>query len=140
MLFRSGSHPGAASGHRHSWEHVDEIMSILKTAFPLLALSMEMIVDQVATRFKPGPDEDIYRLVSALLSDALQVRSRRVFAWTTRADPRRVQQYVIRAQHPTDDGLLAETTTSNVARFAENLHPAAVKVRSEPVPSPQLRD
>ena len=72
--FPAGSHPGAASGHRHSWEHVDEIMSILKTAFPLLALSMEMIVDQVATRFKPGPDEDIYRLVSALLSDALQVR------------------------------------------------------------------
>lgn len=70
-----GAHPGAAQGHRHPWEHVDEIMSILKTAFPLLALSMEMIVDQIASRFKPGPDEDIYRLVSALLSDSLQVSS-----------------------------------------------------------------
>lgn len=61
-------------GHRHPWEHVEEILSILKTAFPLLALSMEMIVDQVSTRFKPLPDEDIYRLISALLNDGLQVR------------------------------------------------------------------
>lgn len=84
--FPPGSHPGAASGHRHSWEHVDEIMSILKTAFPLLALSMEMIVDQVATRFKPGPDEDIYRLVSALLSDALQVRLTSSGSYSTEAN------------------------------------------------------
>lgn len=61
------------NGVRHSWEHVDEIMAILKTAFPLLALSMEMIVDQISTRFKPSPDEDIYRLISALMTDALQV-------------------------------------------------------------------
>lgn len=128
--FPPGSHPGAASGHRHPWEHVDEIMSILKTAFPLLALSMEMIVDQVATRFKPGPDEDIYRLVSALLSDALQVRPLLPFRslFVTNHSTFR-QQYVIRAQHPTDDGLLSETTTSNVARFAENLHPVGIKVR-----------
>ena len=65
--------PTPQSGHRHPWEHVEEILSILKTAFPLLALSMEMIVDQVSTRFKPLPDEDIYRLISALLNDGLQV-------------------------------------------------------------------
>ena len=66
--------PATAPGHRYPWEHVEEILSILKTAFPLLALSMEMIVDQVSTRFKPLPDEDIYRLISALLNDGLQVR------------------------------------------------------------------
>lgn len=71
--FAAGMHPNAANGVRHPWEHVDEIMAILKTAFPLLALSMEMIVDQIATRFKPSPDEDIYRLISALLTDAIQV-------------------------------------------------------------------
>ena len=65
--------PATPPGHRHPWEHVEEILSILKTAFPLLALSMEMIVDQVSTRFKPLPDEDIYRLISALLNDGLQV-------------------------------------------------------------------
>jgi transformation/transcription domain-associated protein len=108
--FPPGSHPQAAQGHRHPWEHVDEIMSILKTAFPLLALSMEMIVDQIAGRFKPGPDEDIYRLVSALLSDSLQ-------------------QYVMRASQVSDDGLLSSTTTTNISRFAENLHPTPIKVR-----------
>ncbi|KAM0751100.1 hypothetical protein T439DRAFT_380110 [Meredithblackwellia eburnea MCA 4105] len=110
--FPIGSHPNAAQGQRFPWEHVDEIMSMLKTAFPLLALSMEMIVDQISGRFKPGPDEDIFRLVSALLSDALQ-------------------QYVMRAQQPTDEGLLSETTTSNVSRFAENLHPAHTKAQFE---------
>lgn len=68
-----GYMPPTPPGHRHPWEHVEEILSILKTAFPLLALSMEMIVDQVSTRFKPLPDEDIYRLISALLNDGLQV-------------------------------------------------------------------
>lgn len=96
---------------RQPWEHVDEIMSILKTAFPLLALSMEMIVDQVSTRFKPSPEEDIYRLISALLADSLQ-------------------QFIARASQPQDDGLLSQATVANIGRFAENLHPTGIKVRS----------
>ncbi|SGY18766.1 BQ5605_C014g07468 [Microbotryum silenes-dioicae] len=96
------------NGPRHPWEYVDEIMSILKTAFPLLALSMEMIVDQISTRFKPTPDEDIFRLISALLADGLQ-------------------QFLARAGMPNDDGKLAAPTISNVTRFAENLHPPTIK-------------
>jgi transformation/transcription domain-associated protein len=123
--------PSAPNGHRHPWEYVDEIMSILKTAFPLLALSMEMIVDQVSTRFKPSPDEDIYRLISALLNDGLQVSRR--FAFRSRnvellLRPFSWQQYIQRAGHPSDDGLLSQVTVSNVSRFAENLHPPAIKV------------
>lgn len=70
---QAGINSATPLGHRHPWEHIDEIHAILKTAFPLLALSMEMIVDQVSTRFKPLPDEDIYRLISALLADGIQV-------------------------------------------------------------------
>ncbi len=62
-----------ASVQRRPWEYVDELMSLLKTAFPLLALSMETMVDQILQRLKPTADEDIYRLVVALLSDAIQV-------------------------------------------------------------------
>src|SRR5437773_1177477 len=29
------------------WEHTEEVLSVLKTAFPLLALSMETMVDQI---------------------------------------------------------------------------------------------
>ncbi|KAK4050349.1 transcription-associated protein 1 [Microbotryomycetes sp. JL221] len=96
------------NGPRHPWEHVDEIMAILKTAFPLLALSMEMIVDQISTRFKPTPEEDIYRLISALLADSLQ-------------------QFIQRASQPQDDGMLSQATVANIARFAENLHPTGIK-------------
>lgn len=108
----NGADPAApAPGPRHPWDYIEEIMAVLKTAFPLLALSMEMIVDQISSRFKPTPDEDIYRLISALLTDALG-------------------QYVQRAQNPTDDGLLPQATNTNIARFAESLHPPPVKVRN----------
>lgn len=55
------------------WEYVDEILGILKTAYPLLSLSMETFVDQIYQRFKCTEDEDAYRLVVALLSDGVQV-------------------------------------------------------------------
>ena len=57
------------------WEYSDEIMSVLKTTFPLLALSMETMVDQIQKHFKCPPDEDAYRLIVALLNDGLAVCS-----------------------------------------------------------------
>lgn len=58
---------------RQAWEHVDEVVQILKTAFPLLILSMETMVDQILQRFKATPEEEIYRLICMLLQDAVQV-------------------------------------------------------------------
>lgn len=54
-------------------ELLDEILSILKTAFPLLALSMEKMVDHINVRALPPKEEDVYRFFFALLSDALGV-------------------------------------------------------------------
>lgn len=65
-----GSHP------RQAWEHVDEILQTLKTTFPLLILSLETMVDQIQHKFKPAQEEDVYRHISLLLSDAVHVRSR----------------------------------------------------------------
>ena len=48
-------------------------MSALKAAYPLLALSMETVVDQIQKHFKCPPDEDAYRLIVALLNDGLSV-------------------------------------------------------------------
>ncbi|KXS11669.1 hypothetical protein M427DRAFT_158085 [Gonapodya prolifera JEL478] len=53
------------------WELIEEIHSMLKTAFPLLALSMETMVDQIIQRLKPTADDDMYRLIAALLNDAV---------------------------------------------------------------------
>jgi transformation/transcription domain-associated protein len=60
---------------RQPWEYVEEVMALLKTAFPLLALTMETFVDQILQRLKPTTDEDIYRLIVALLNDGVQVMS-----------------------------------------------------------------
>jgi hypothetical protein len=87
---------------RQPWEYVDEILNILKTAFPLLALTMENTAEQIGQRFKPGTDEDMYRLIGALLNDALQ-------------------QYVARASIPNDPGQLPQMSMANVMRFAESL-------------------
>ncbi len=46
---------------------------MLKTAFPLLILSMETTVDQISHRFKATQEEEIYRLICMLLQDAMQV-------------------------------------------------------------------
>jgi transformation/transcription domain-associated protein len=58
---------------RHPLDYVDEITALLKTAFPLLTLSMETMVDQILYKLKPSMDEDIYRLIVALMTDGVQV-------------------------------------------------------------------
>jgi transformation/transcription domain-associated protein len=58
---------------QRSWEYVEEVVNMLKTAFPLLILSMETTVDQISHRFKATQEEEIYRLICMLLQDAMQV-------------------------------------------------------------------
>ena len=94
---------------RPAWEYADEIMSVLKTAFPLLALSMETMVDQISKFFKCPPDEDAYRLIGALLNDGLQYIGRH-------------------SPHP-EHAKLPPTTESNITRFAETILPPHIRVR-----------
>lgn len=60
---------------RKPWEYVEEILRTLRTAYPLLVVSMEGIVDSINTRFKCPWDEDSYRLIVALLNDGISVSS-----------------------------------------------------------------
>lgn len=83
-------------------EYVEDVASSLKTAFPLLALSVELVCDQISTRFKAVPDEDIFRLITALLQDGMQ-------------------QYINKSVLPNDEGLLPKSTQTNIGRFAGNL-------------------
>ncbi|BFZ59893.1 transcription-associated protein 1 [Saitoella coloradoensis] len=102
--------PAVASPQVHNrqpWEHVDDIMSILKTAYPLLALSMETMVDQIQQRFKCPPDEDAYRLIVALLNDGVQ--------------------YIGRLSSPSEDTKLPPATEANISRFAESVLPKHIK-------------
>ncbi|KAK7430359.1 transcription-associated protein 1 [Neonectria magnoliae] len=90
------------------WELTEEIMSVLKTAFPLLALSMETMVDQIQKHFKCPPDEDAYRLIVALLNDALAYVSR-----TPASFAKNVK--------------LPAATETNITRFAETILPNHIK-------------
>lgn len=85
------------------WDHVDGVLNVLKTAFPLLALTMENMAEQIVQRFKASPEEDLHRLMNALLSEAMQ-------------------QYISRATVSSDDGSLPAPTRQNLLRFSENLH------------------
>ncbi|KAI0167042.1 hypothetical protein GGR52DRAFT_581740 [Hypoxylon sp. FL1284] len=104
---KDGASP-VSTQKRPPWELTEEIMSVLKTAFPLLALSMETMVDQIQKYFKCPPDEDAYRLIVALLNDGLAYVSR------------------MPASYARDVKLPAATET-NITRFAETILPAHIK-------------
>ncbi|KAI9486745.1 MAG: hypothetical protein EXX96DRAFT_53394 [Benjaminiella poitrasii] len=87
---------------------LDEIMAMLKTGYPLLALSMETMVDQIQIKFKAQPDEDMYRVVVILYNDGLR-------------------QILTRLTNPDDTLQLTNTTFSSIARFANSLYPGHLK-------------
>lgn len=93
---------------KRPWDHVEEISAILKTAFPLLALSMETMLDQIQKNFKCPPDEDAYRLIVALLNDGLSYvgRSPNLYAQEIR---------------------LPASTEANITRFAESVLPPHIR-------------
>ena len=90
------------------WEYSEEIMSVLKTAFPLLALSMETMVDQIQKHFKCPPDEDAYRLIVALLNDGLSYIGRMPAAYA-------------------QDFKLPPATEANIRKFAETILPPHIR-------------
>ncbi|OBZ88491.1 Transcription-associated protein 1 [Choanephora cucurbitarum] len=87
---------------------LDEVMSMLKTGYPLLALSMETMVDQIQLKFKPQADEDMYRLVVALYNEG-------------------AQQLLTRLSNPNDTFQLTHATVANIHRFADSLYPGHMK-------------
>lgn len=107
----NGKQTPGASAIRRSWEYVEEIMGILKTAYPLLALSLESLVDQINQRFKCTADEDAYRLGVALLNDGVQ--------------------YLNRLGNPREDAKLPPVTEVNITRFAETVLPKQIRAEFE---------
>ncbi|KAF2754000.1 hypothetical protein EJ05DRAFT_457386 [Pseudovirgaria hyperparasitica] len=93
---------------KKSWDHVEEVSSILKTAFPLLALSLETMLDQIQKFFKCPPDEDAYRLIVALLNDGLT--------------------YVGRSPgYYAQEQKLPGSTEANITRFVQSMLPVHIR-------------
>ncbi|KAF1996459.1 hypothetical protein P154DRAFT_623225 [Amniculicola lignicola CBS 123094] len=93
---------------KQPWDYVEEISAILKTAFPLLALSMETMLDQIQKNFKCPPDEDAYRLIVALLNDGLSYVGRQPHLYGPEVN-------------------LPNTTEANITRFAESVLPPHIR-------------
>lgn len=110
-LSNSAGAANGVAGARRSWEYVEEIMGILKTAYPLLTLSLESLVDQINQRFKCTADEDAYRLGVALLNDGVQ--------------------YLNRIGNPREDAKLPHVTEVNITRFAETVLPKQIRAEFE---------
>ncbi|GMF06155.1 unnamed protein product [[Candida] boidinii] len=108
---RNGTNPNDLSqsfanvpiSQRQPWQHVEEIMGILKTAYPLLSFSLESLVDHISQRFKCDPDSDAYRLVVALYNDGVQSFNR--------------------LPNPREDARLPPTTEANIVKFASSVLP-----------------
>ncbi|TID23090.1 hypothetical protein E2P81_ATG02207 [Venturia nashicola] len=99
---------GEPAKPKKPWEYMEEIMAALKTAFPLLAWSMEAMVDQICIKFKCHPDEDAHRLIIALLNDGLSYVGRQpgLYAQEVKLPP---------------------STESNITRFADSVCPPHIR-------------
>lgn len=70
----SGQNLGSVeNGRRGPTDYTDDLLAILKTGYPLLSLSMENMVEHIVQRLRSTADEDLYRVVVTLLSEAFQV-------------------------------------------------------------------
>ena len=104
--------PQQSTTPKQPWEYIEEVTSILKTASPLLALSMEAMVDQISRQLKATPDEEAYRLIVALFNDALNYVSR---------SPK---TYAAGSRLPTP-------TEANLVKFAESIAPPHIRAPFE---------
>lgn len=108
------------------WEYSEEIMSVLKTTFPLLALSIESMVDQIQKHFKCPPDEDAYRLIVALLNDGLSV-CLNLLASKLRLCANAYQYVGRNPAAYAQDYKLPLATESNIRKFAETILPPHIR-------------
>ncbi|EKM59507.1 uncharacterized protein PHACADRAFT_205724 [Phanerochaete carnosa HHB-10118-sp] len=102
----------AAMPVRLGAECIEEVSQISKSAFPLLVMSLETIVDQIGQRFRSTQEEEIYRLVSMLLQDGLT-------------------QYAARVGNPDDPLHLNKDTTGHLNRLAHNFGNMSAKEEYE---------
>ena len=126
------------------WDYSDEVISVVKTTFPLLSLSMETMVDQIQKHFKCPPDEDAFRLIVALLNDGFSVSipsqyhrcvtselltKHNIQGHTSvPTDTDVIMQYIGRQPVAFAPGHnLPQATEANIKRFAETILPPHIR-------------
>lgn len=64
--------PSESTPKKHPLELVEELFQILKTGYPLLALTMENVVEHIVHRLRSTIDEEFYRVLTSLIAEAYQ--------------------------------------------------------------------
>lgn len=64
--------PMQVDGVRQPFDLQEELIALLKTAHPLLAVTMETMAEQIRERLKPSTEEETYRWLCQTLMEALQ--------------------------------------------------------------------
>jgi len=62
------------ASYPHTKDLLDEILNEMKKAHPLLGLSMETLAEQIVQRLKPLAEDDMYRVITALMTEVTQVK------------------------------------------------------------------
>ena len=62
-------------------EHTEDLIGILKTGYPLLALSLENMVEHIVHRLRSSPEEDLYRIITTLITENVQVK--KIFSYVS---------------------------------------------------------
>ncbi|KAJ7590989.1 hypothetical protein C8J56DRAFT_1135339 [Mycena floridula] len=109
---RPGAPASEAPQQRPVWDYIDEIVQIVKTAFPLLVLSLETMTDQVMSKFKSSNDDEFYRTMHYLISDSVNSMS-------------------IRVNKSEDDGLLTAQMLHFLERMLSICEPHSLKKEFE---------
>jgi transformation/transcription domain-associated protein len=58
---------------KHSSEVIEEVFQCLKTAFPLLVISLDSMVENLRGGLKYSAEDEAYHHISMLVNDAIQV-------------------------------------------------------------------
>jgi transformation/transcription domain-associated protein len=64
--------PMQVDGVKQPFDLQEELIALLKTAHPLLAVTMETMAEQIRERLKPSTEEETYRWLCQTLMEALQ--------------------------------------------------------------------
>jgi transformation/transcription domain-associated protein len=68
----AASEATAAQPRKHPMEAAEDLLSILKTGYPLLALTMENAIEHICHRLRSTVDEDFYRVLTSLIGESYQ--------------------------------------------------------------------
>lgn len=71
------------NSRKHPLESAEDLMSILKTAYPLLALTMENAMEHIVHRLRSNVEEDFLRVLTSLITESYQHIMNRVSGYGT---------------------------------------------------------